>query len=100
METGQLDYLDEVVALRARTEPQIAGKWAATKIVVQLRKTREDRGITQAQIAERLGVSQPHVARLERTPWSANFARILAYAEALGIELAPLEAVRVETTPA
>ena len=62
------DYLDEIVALRARTEPQIAGKWAAVKIVMELRRVREEKGISQAQIAETLGLSQSHIARLERTP--------------------------------
>ena len=100
MDTESTDYLDEVVAERARMEPEIAGKWSATKIVLQLRKTREARGITQTQIADTLGLSQPHVARLERTPWTASFARILAYAEALGVELTPLTVEVTETRSA
>ena len=60
---------------------------SATKIVVQLRKVRETRGLTQAEVAGRMGLPPDAVAEIERRPWAASFARILAYAGALGVEL-------------
>lgn len=83
----ETDYLDEVVALRAQREPEVAGQWAATNLVLSIRKIRETKGLSQSQVAERMGIPQPHVARIENRPWSTNFARIMAYAEAVGADL-------------
>lgn len=89
------DYLDHVAAMRAKDEPEIAGQWEATKIVVDIKKAREDAGLTQADVAARMGIAQPHVARIERRPWAASFARILAYADAVGVKVGTMEPERV-----
>ncbi len=96
MDSYEPDYLDEVVALRAESEPELAGQWAATNVILRIRKIREERGITQAQVAERMGLPQPHVARIERRPWTTSFARILAYAQAVGVDLSVTEPERRE----
>lgn len=87
MNTYEPDMLDDVAAYRAETQPEVAHEWAATKIVVQLRKARDDRGLTRADVAARMGLSEARVAEVERRPWTVGFARILAYASALGIEV-------------
>ena len=87
METYEPDMLDDVAAHRAETQPEVAHEWAATKIVVQLRKAREDRGLPRAEVAARMGLAEARVAEIERRSWAVGFARILAYASALGIEL-------------
>jgi predicted XRE-type DNA-binding protein len=89
------DYLDEVAALRAEHEPEVAQNWSAIKLVSELRALRESKGLTQAQVAERMGIPQPHVARIERRPWGTGFARILAYAHAIGADLSVYDPERV-----
>lgn len=54
-----------------------------------LRRARSDAGLTQTELAERLGVTQPTIAALER-PGSNPRVRTLERAlEAMGIELTP-----------
>lgn len=58
-----------------------------------LRKAREDAGLTQAQMAERLGVTQQAVACAERADANPSFRLLEAWGEALGcrirLEIAP-----------
>jgi DNA-binding XRE family transcriptional regulator len=56
-----------------------------------LLKARHDAGLTQAQVAERMGTQPPAVARLERSlatgKHSPSLATLRKYAEACGKEL-------------
>lgn len=56
-----------------------------------LLKARHDAGLTQAQVAERMGTQAPAVARLERAlatgKHSPSVATLRKYAEACGKEL-------------
>lgn len=56
-----------------------------------LLKARQDAGLTQAQVAERMGTQPPAVARLERAlatgKHSPSLATLRKYAEACGKEL-------------
>ena len=47
-------------------------------------------GLTQAELAEKSGVSQPHVSALERGAWEPRLATIMALAKALNVEPASL----------
>jgi HTH-type transcriptional regulator/antitoxin HipB len=62
------------------------------RIISQLRPIlqgfRKSHGLTQAELAARLGVSQQSYARLEANPGRASMARILAVLQALEVELA------------
>ncbi len=62
------------------------------RILSQLRPVlqgfRKSHGLTQAELAARLGVSQQSYARLEANPGRASMARILAVLQALEVELA------------
>ena len=49
---------------------------------------RKARGLTQAELAARLGVSQQSYARLEANPGRASMARVLAALQALEVDLA------------
>lgn len=57
----------------------------------ELLKARHDAGLTQAQVAERMGTHPPAVARLERAlatgKHSPSLATLRKYAEACGKEL-------------
>ncbi|WP_239312848.1 MULTISPECIES: helix-turn-helix domain-containing protein [unclassified Frankia] len=51
----------------------------------RLREIREEQGLTQAELAERMHVKQPSVSELERGGLDrAGLATIRAYVEALG----------------
>ena len=56
-----------------------------------LLKARRDAGLTQAQVAERMGTQPPAIARLERSlatgKHSPSLATLRKYAEACGKEL-------------
>lgn len=49
---------------------------------------RKARGLTQAELAARLGVSQQSYARLEANPGRASMTRVLAALQALEVDLA------------
>lgn len=48
---------------------------------------REAQGLTQKQVAERLGISQPAVAQFEKSTYSPSITTIIAYATAIGVKL-------------
>jgi transcriptional regulator with XRE-family HTH domain len=52
-----------------------------------IRKAREEAGLTQAELAERLGISQPAVARLERPQANPTFTTFMDALAATGHRL-------------
>jgi transcriptional regulator with XRE-family HTH domain len=79
--------LDEIVADRATFEPDALERWASIKLVQDICEVRIKRGMTQADVAKKMGVPQPRVADIERRPWSPSLSRIFAYAQAVGVEV-------------
>ncbi len=53
-----------------------------------LQAARKAKGMTQAVLAGRIGVSQSRVSQLEQNPDTLNVAQLLAWCSALGLELA------------
>lgn len=49
--------------------------------------SREAQGLTQKQVAERLGISQPAVAQFEKSTYSPSITTIIAYATAIDVKL-------------
>lgn len=58
-----------------------------TQLNPVLQGFRRSRGLTQAEVAARLGVSQQSYARLEANPGRASMARVLAVLQALEVDL-------------
>jgi len=90
------DYLDELVEGECREDAQFAAEWAELQARKALARLRRDQHLTQAAVAERMGLPQSRVAEIERSPGKVSFARIVAYAKAVGIsveEIANLAAV-------
>lgn len=52
-----------------------------------LQKMREEAGLSQAEVAKRLGVTPPAISRLEKKPTHASFKTLKRYALACGFSL-------------
>ena len=91
------DYLDEVVDRECREDPEFAAEWAELQTRKALARLRRDQNLTQAAVAERMGLPQSRVAEIERSPGKVSFSRIVAYAKAVGITVE--EIARLAATP-
>ncbi len=57
------------------------------KIGLELANQRKRKGLTQAEVARRIGTSAPQLSRTERRPESANMRTLMRYAAAVGMDL-------------
>ena len=57
------------------------------ELIVQLRETLNQQGLTQAEAAKQLGVTQPHVSALLRGTWKDfSMDTLLTFAARLGLQ--------------
>lgn len=78
---------------------------AKKELWLQLVEARQAAGLTQAQLAERLGVSQSQVAKIEKRGYEAyTLTTLRRYVQALGddftLEVRVRQAPRLEPAPA
>lgn len=75
------------------TPEEIAESNLRVALIGELIKARNERGVTQKQLEEMSGVSQPVIARLERGTTSPNISTVMKFLAPLGKKLAivPLE---------
>ncbi len=52
-----------------------------------LRALRKTKGLTQAELAARVGVDQTRIAKIERDPLSVSVKQLLQILSALGVQL-------------
>jgi predicted XRE-type DNA-binding protein len=86
---GEASYREWRDTLWADPEYQriYEGEAAKSELWLQLVEARQAAGLTQKQVAERMGVSQAQVARIEKAGYDAYTLRTLRrYIEALGDE--------------
>ena len=81
------DFLDSVIEERSANDEEFAEQWSVSAIRLALARIRKRAGLTQAQLAERMGVPQPRIAEIERDPTKVSFGRILEYLSAAGASL-------------
>lgn len=56
-------------------------------IGIALAKERKRKGLTQKEVARRIGTSAPHVSRTEHKPERTNVQTLMRYADAVGMIL-------------
>jgi ribosome-binding protein aMBF1 (putative translation factor) len=63
-----------------------AKKWAE-RVGSRIRQLRTERGWTQTELAEKAGLPQPHVCRIERAEYTATYKTLEKIAKAFGVEI-------------
>lgn len=56
----------------------------------RLKRARAERGLSQAQLAQEVGVDQSTISRIESDPDRSTLAQLRAVAQALGIDISDL----------
>jgi transcriptional regulator with XRE-family HTH domain len=81
---------DELIAEQLRTDPEFRAEWERTAlaraVAVTIVSYRADHELSQRELAERLGMKQPQVARLERGEVNPGMDTLMRIAGQLGIE--------------
>jgi transcriptional regulator with XRE-family HTH domain len=86
---GPVGYMDKASwlhFLRNGEKAMTTDKGRATWFPGRLRELREGAGLTQAQLAEKVGVGRDAVARWEAGVREPGWSYVLALAEALGVD--------------
>ncbi len=86
MKTEFDSYLDQQLAspgVRRAYEEETK----VLSIGMQLARQRKRKGMTQAELARKIGTSTPQLSRTERQPEKVNMRTLIRYAEALGMNL-------------
>jgi transcriptional regulator with XRE-family HTH domain len=93
--------LDEYIALREASDPSYRAARQAGRAQFEFRKqligARLDAGLTQAQLAERIGTKQSSISRLEGGGAEPSFDMLRRLAAALNVsfEILPTSAIVV-----
>ncbi len=81
---------DELIVEQLRTDPQFRAEWERTAlgraVAVAIVRYRAERDLSQRDLAERLGMKQPQVARLELGEVNPTIATLMRISSSLGIE--------------
>jgi DNA-binding XRE family transcriptional regulator len=83
---------EEVLAAALEADPELAAEWErlalARMVATRLIAYRSDNGLSQRELAKRLGVSQPRVVELESGEKNPQIETLVKIAATTGIELA------------
>lgn len=91
-----LSYTAKRIKQRSAESEEFRTAYEAEKLRFQLLDLRQKSKLTQAEIAKRMGVSQPRVAEIESLSGDLRVETLIAYAQALGMRL---ELVRDSSAP-
>jgi DNA-binding XRE family transcriptional regulator len=86
MKTEWDSYLDQQLANPA-VRQAYEEETTVLSIGMQLAKQRKRQGMTQAELAKKIGTSTPQLSRTERRPENVNMRTLIRYAEAVGMNL-------------
>ena len=71
----------------ANEEIKKSGRGERLRIGRRIAETRKERGLTQTQLAERCGLQQAHIARIEAGRYSVGLDTLAQIADALGMKI-------------
>ena len=77
----------EAIAANPVLSVKMQGVWEEAEIALRLAKARKDCGLTQADLAARMGRTQPQIARMEREGYLGSIRSIAQFAAACGKKL-------------
>jgi DNA-binding XRE family transcriptional regulator len=86
MKTEWDSYLDQQL-INPTVRQAYEEETKVLSIGVQLAKQRKRKGLTQAELAKKIGTSTPQLSRTERRPENVNMRTLIRYAEAVGMNL-------------
>jgi len=86
METEGLSLVEQFQQIILEEDPTYGLKLKKERAVVQLAVFRKRLGLTQKQIAAKMGVTISKFKEIETDPWNISWDRIHAYSDALGTE--------------
>jgi predicted transcriptional regulator len=74
----------EALKERSLQDPQVRAAYEALEPAYQVARLRLERGLTQKELAQRVGTRQPNIARLESGRGTPSLGLLRRVAEALG----------------
>ena len=77
----------EAIAADPVLSVKMQGVWEEAEIALRLAKARKDCGLTQADLAARMGRTQPQIARMEREGYLGSIRSLAQFAAACGKKL-------------
>ncbi len=90
MKLSEIRTNDELIAEQLRTDPEFRAEWERTAVAravaLAIVRYRAEHDLSQRELAERLGMKQPQVARLELGEVNPSIDTLLRVASKLGIE--------------
>ena len=86
MKTAWDSYLDQQLS-NPSVRQAFEEETKVLSIGVQLANQRKRQGLTQAELAKKIGTSTPQLSRTERRPENVNMRTLIRYAEAVGMIL-------------
>jgi DNA-binding XRE family transcriptional regulator len=86
MKTEWDSYLDQQLA-NPTVRQAYEEETKVLSIGMELAKQRKRTGMTQAELAKKIGTSTPQLSRTERRPENVNMRTLIRYAQAVGMNL-------------
>jgi transcriptional regulator with XRE-family HTH domain len=91
MKLSDMKTSDELLAEQLREDPEFRAAWERTAlaraVAVAVVRYRAEHGLSQRELAQRLGIKQPQVARLELGEVNPSVDTLMRLAAGLGIEI-------------
>jgi transcriptional regulator with XRE-family HTH domain len=90
LKLSEMKTNDELIADRVRTDPEFRAEWERTAlaraVAVAIVRYRGEHDLSQRDLAQRLGMKQPQVARLELGEVNPSMETLIRISSKLGIE--------------
>ncbi len=90
MKLSEMKTNDELIAEQLRTDPELRAEWERTAlaraVAVAIVRYRAEHDLSQRELAERLGMKQPQVARLELGEVNPSMDTLMRISAELGME--------------